>query len=79
MKRKRNTNEIKTVRGDFMHGDKYCSKCGKYMGNYMIDDYYSLIRKRYCSPNCAEAVKAELNAERLRAWRKKQKERKEDK
>lgn len=58
-----------------MHGDKYCAKCGKYMGNYMLDDYYSLIRKRYCSPECEKAMKFELNAERIRAWRKKRKAR----
>lgn len=29
-------------------GDRYCQKCGKYLGNYMTGEFYSLIRKKYC-------------------------------
>jgi hypothetical protein len=41
-----------------MNGDKYCSLCGVWIGNYITGEcpegtasYYSLIRRKYC-PEC---------------------------
>ena len=43
-----------------MKGDKYCSICGEWLGNYVTGEapegtasYYSLIRRKYC-PSCAK-------------------------
>lgn len=56
-----------------MKGERYCQKCGKYLGNYMIDNYYKLLRQKYC-PTCAAEVKSDQTAESLRKIRRQKRE-----
>lgn len=44
-------------------GDVKCKICGRYLGNYLNDDYYKLIRMKYC-PDC----RAEVRREYKRVW-----------
>jgi len=32
-----------------MKGDRYCIICGEYLGNYLKDDYYALLHRKYCN------------------------------
>lgn len=52
-----------------MQGDKYCQRCGQFIGNYMIDNYYSLIRKKYCD-DCRYKVYQEQDTFRHKEKRK---------
>ena len=31
-----------------MKGDRYCQLCGAFIGNYLQDDYYALLHRKYC-------------------------------
>lgn len=51
--RKRNAND--TERGEIMEGDKYCTVCGDWIGNYFTGftpdgerSFQSIIRMKYC-------------------------------
>lgn len=48
-----------------MKGDVNCNRCGQYLGNYMNDDYFKLIKLKYC-PQCKEAA----DVERKRLWQR---------
>jgi hypothetical protein len=52
-----------------MRGDRFCMMCGKYLGNYMIDDFYSLIRKKYCE-DCRPKAYSDINMLRQERYRK---------
>lgn len=52
-----------------MRGDRYCMMCGKFLGNYMIDDFYSLIRKKYCE-ECRQKAYSDFNMLRQERYRK---------
>lgn len=63
-----------------VEGDVYCNECGKYLGNYMIDDFYKFIRLKYC-PVCRQKVDRirkkkwiESRRKKERAKKKRQKE-----
>ena len=36
-------------------GDVVCDCCGEYLGNIYTDDYFSLLRKKYCD-KCGEMM-----------------------
>lgn len=63
-----------------VEGDVYCYECGKYLGNYMIDDFYKFIRLKYC-PVCRQKVdksrKKKWIASRRKEERAKKKRQKE--
>lgn len=42
-----------------------CDRCGEYLGNYLNDDYYKLIKLKYC-PRC----KISADNERKRLWKR---------
>lgn len=56
---------------DYSSGVVRCIKCGEILGNYKTDDYFKLIRIKYC-PNC----KAEVNREIQRRAAKRRRQRK---
>ena len=51
-----------------MRGDRHCVRCGDYIGNYLTDDYYALLHRKYCD-DCqkpAETESTRLRVEKLR-------------
>lgn len=53
---------------DYQTGRVTCDRCGEYLGNYLNDDYFKLIRQKYC-PLCRTAADREQHrlAKRARA------------
>ena len=53
---------------DYTSGRVTCDRCGEYLGNYLNDNYFKLIRQKYCLI-CAAAVDREQHrlAKRARA------------
>ena len=43
---------------NYKTGEVTCDKCGVYIGNYLTDDYYRLIKVKYC-PKCKTEVRKE--------------------
>jgi hypothetical protein len=56
-----------------MRGDRYCQICGKFLGNYMLDDFYSLIRKKYCD-ECRPNAYADFEKIKHRRYRQRHQE-----
>lgn len=54
-------------------GDVVCDVCGDYLGNIYNDDFFSLIRKKYCPKHQADARRF-TNSEAQRARRKRLRE-----
>ena len=46
-----------------MRGDRFCQRCGAYIGNYMTGDYFALLNRKYCD-DCR--LSAEQESTRLR-------------
>lgn len=59
-----------------MTGDKYCARCGAYIGNIETWEkgYYSFISTRYCE-RCRDEVKKRHEKERSRNYRKRNRNR----
>ncbi len=58
---------------DYNSGIVICDRCGEYLGNYLNDDYFKLIRQKYC-PECAAAVDRDQHRLARRARRSKERE-----
>ena len=59
------------------NGDVYCDICGEKIGNYLTDNFYQLIRQKYC-PECKKLIYTTQHREAERARRRRRKqERKE--
>ena len=56
-----------------MKGDRYCQRCGEYLGNYMTDNFYALIRMKYCS-QCRPTAELDFTAARMRKYRRTKRE-----
>lgn len=56
-----------------MEGDRFCVRCGEYLGNYLTGNYYSLIRRKYCE-GCKPVVECDQTAERMRTLRRRNRE-----
>lgn len=50
---------------DYETGVVTCDRCGEYLGNYLNDDYFKLIKLKYC-PRC----KISADNERKRLWKR---------
>lgn len=52
-------------------GNVYCDYCGDKIGNYLTDDYFRLIRQKYCK-DCKAKIYAGQHREAERARRRRQ-------
>lgn len=50
---------------DHVSGNVFCNECGKFLGNYKLENFYGLINRRYCV-ECRE----ENDRRRKREWAK---------
>lgn len=53
-------------------GEVYCDVCGAEIGNYLNDNYYQLIRQKYC-PECKKIIYSMQHREAERARRRRRK------
>ena len=53
-------------------GNVYCDYCGDEIGNYLTDDFFRLIRQKYCK-DCKAKIYAGQHREAERARRRRQK------
>lgn len=50
-----------------------CEVCGEILGNYQTDDYYRLIRLKYCD-NCRAEVNREMKRKAAKKYRQRRRE-----
>jgi uncharacterized Zn finger protein (UPF0148 family) len=53
-------------------GEVYCDVCKAYLGNYLDDNFYQLIRQKYC-PSCKKLIYSGQHREAERARRRRRK------
>ena len=52
---------------------KYCERCGKLIGDAYETDFFAYIRMKYCD-ECKVQVRREKNAQRMKDFRRKNRE-----